>query len=111
MLQGDRTLVFYVRYALEIFLECDRIQSLFLSMTDNLNDFFNCNIFQLNVVLSPVILAIIVFSSVFSTPILAIFTLPVFFVAFPRPHKFWPMESSEETEPLPCMSSEKKCLR
>ena len=61
--------------------------------------------------MSPVILAIIVFSSVFSTPILAIFTLPVFFVAFPRPHKFWPMDSSAETEPLPCMSSEKKCLR
>ena len=110
MLQGDRTLVFYVRYALEIFLEFGKSQ-LLMSMTDNLNDFFNCNIFQLNVVLSPVILAIIVFSSVFSTPILAIFTLPVFFVAFPRPHKFWPMESSAETEPLSSMSSEKKCMR
>jgi hypothetical protein len=44
----------------------------------------------MNVIFSPFIFVIIVVSSIFSTPILAIFTLPVFFLAYPRPLRFWP---------------------
>ncbi len=46
--------------------------------------------FQMNVIFSPIIFSIIVISSIFSTPMLAIFTLPVFFIAYPRPLRFWP---------------------
>ena len=47
-------------------------------------------LFQINILLCPVIAAFILFSAFFCTPLLALFTLPVFFVAFPRPCKFWP---------------------
>ena len=38
----------------------------------------------------PVLLAIILISSVFSSPLLPLFTLPVFLVSFPRAKRFWP---------------------
>ncbi len=47
-------------------------------------------LFQANIFFSPVILFFVMSSSVLSAPLLALFTLPVFFVAFPRPLRFWP---------------------
>ena len=38
----------------------------------------------------PVLLAIIFISSIFSAPLLPLFTLPVFLVSFPRTKRFWP---------------------
>ena len=38
----------------------------------------------------PLVLAIILASSILSAPLLPLFTLPVFFVSFPRPRRFWP---------------------
>ena len=52
----------------------------------------------MNVVTCPIIVTTIIVSSIFSTPVLALFTLPLFFVAFPRPQRFWPIESSTEPE-------------
>ena len=38
----------------------------------------------------PFLLAIIFISSLFSSPLLPLFTLPIFFVSFPRTKRFWP---------------------
>ena len=38
----------------------------------------------------PLVLAIILASSILSAPLLPLFTLPIFFVSFPRPRRFWP---------------------
>ena len=38
----------------------------------------------------PLLLAIILISSIFSAALLPLFTLPVFFVSFPRTKRFWP---------------------
>ena len=38
----------------------------------------------------PLLLAIIFISSIFSAPLLPLFTLPVFLVSFPRAKRFWP---------------------
>lgn len=40
--------------------------------------------------LLPFILAVVVFSSVVSAPLLPLFTLPVFLLSFPRTQRFWP---------------------
>ncbi|TRY77474.1 hypothetical protein TCAL_12639 [Tigriopus californicus] len=47
-------------------------------------------LFQLNILFFPVVLGFILISSLISAPLLASFTLPIFFIAFPRPIKFWP---------------------
>ncbi|MBZ3871668.1 Pecanex-like protein 4 [Sciurus carolinensis] len=44
----------------------------------------------LNIVFSPFVMVIIVFSTLLSSPLLPLFTLPVFFVGFPRPIQVWP---------------------
>lgn len=44
----------------------------------------------LNVVFSPFVLVLIVFSTLLSSPLLPLFTLPVFLVGFPRPLQSWP---------------------
>nr|XP_006632384.1 PREDICTED: pecanex-like protein 4 [Lepisosteus oculatus]XP_015205652.1 PREDICTED: pecanex-like protein 4 [Lepisosteus oculatus]XP_015205653.1 PREDICTED: pecanex-like protein 4 [Lepisosteus oculatus]XP_015205654.1 PREDICTED: pecanex-like protein 4 [Lepisosteus oculatus]XP_015205655.1 PREDICTED: pecanex-like protein 4 [Lepisosteus oculatus] len=44
----------------------------------------------LNGVLCPVLLAVLGLSAVLSAPLLPLFTLPVFFVGFPRPLRSWP---------------------
>ena len=38
----------------------------------------------------PILLAIIFISSIFSAPLLPLFTLPVFLISFPRTKRFWP---------------------
>ena len=47
-------------------------------------------LFQLNLILFPIVLSIIIVSSMVSAPILSAFTLPLYFVAYPRQLKFWP---------------------
>ena len=43
-----------------------------------------------NVLLLPVALSVVVLASVLSAPLLPLFTLPVFFVGYPRPLRGWP---------------------
>ena len=47
-------------------------------------------LFQLNIFLFPVIFFIILLTSILSSPMLSIFTLPIFFMTYPRPARFWP---------------------
>uniref|UniRef100_A0A8C6BF39 Pecanex-like protein n=1 Tax=Monodon monoceros TaxID=40151 RepID=A0A8C6BF39_MONMO len=44
----------------------------------------------LNIVFSPFVLVFIVFSALLSSPLLPLFTLPLFLVGFPRPVQSWP---------------------
>ncbi|XP_055292200.1 pecanex-like protein 4 isoform X1 [Moschus berezovskii] len=44
----------------------------------------------LNIVFSPFVLVFIVFSTLLSSPLLPLFTLPLFLVGFPRPVQSWP---------------------
>ncbi|XP_004681876.1 PREDICTED: pecanex-like protein 4 [Condylura cristata] len=44
----------------------------------------------LNTVFSPFVLVFIVFSALLSSPLLPLFTLPLFLVGFPRPNQSWP---------------------
>ncbi|XP_036097837.1 pecanex-like protein 4 isoform X2 [Molossus molossus] len=44
----------------------------------------------LNIVFSPFVLVFIVFSTLLSSPLLPLFTLPLFLVGFPRPTQSWP---------------------
>uniref|UniRef100_A0A452UDF6 Pecanex-like protein n=1 Tax=Ursus maritimus TaxID=29073 RepID=A0A452UDF6_URSMA len=44
----------------------------------------------LNIVFSPFVLVFIVFSALLSSPLLPLFTLPLFLVGFPRPVQIWP---------------------
>ncbi|XP_023382936.1 pecanex-like protein 4 isoform X2 [Pteropus vampyrus] len=44
----------------------------------------------LNIVFSPFVLVVIVFSTLLSSPLLPLFTLPLFLVGFPRPTQSWP---------------------
>uniref|UniRef100_A0A8D1RP22 Pecanex-like protein n=3 Tax=Sus scrofa TaxID=9823 RepID=A0A8D1RP22_PIG len=44
----------------------------------------------LNIVFSPFMLLLIVFSTLLSSPLLPLFTLPLFLVGFPRPVQSWP---------------------
>ncbi len=52
-------------------------------------------LFQLNILFAPVVLAFIIASSVISAPMLTTFTLPIFFLAYPRPLRFWPGSDGE----------------
>ena len=45
---------------------------------------------QLNLIFSPFLFLLVLISSILSAPLLPLFTLPVFFVSFPRPTTFWP---------------------
>ena len=47
-------------------------------------------LFQLNLILFPIVLSVIIISSIVSAPILSAFTLPLYFVAYPRQLRFWP---------------------
>lgn len=43
-----------------------------------------------NLLLFPVVLAVVVVAAVLSAPLLPLFSLPVFFIGFPRPLRSWP---------------------
>ena len=43
-----------------------------------------------SIIFLPLSLLILLISSIFSAPILPLFTLPIFFVTFPRTQRFWP---------------------
>ena len=45
---------------------------------------------QLNLIFTPFLFLLVLISSILSAPLLPLFTLPVFFVSFPRPTRFWP---------------------
>jgi hypothetical protein len=47
-------------------------------------------LFQLNLLLFPVVVGVILLTSLVSAPLLPLFTLPVFCPTFPRPARFWP---------------------
>ncbi|KAK8742436.1 hypothetical protein OTU49_001869, partial [Cherax quadricarinatus] len=42
-----------------------------------------------NIGISPILLGIVILSTVISAPLLPIFTLPIFLLGFPRPLRFW----------------------
>lgn len=44
----------------------------------------------LNIVFSPFVLVFVVLSTLLSSPLLPLFTLPLFLVGFPRPIQSWP---------------------
>lgn len=44
----------------------------------------------LNIVFFPIAFAVVAIASVLSAPLLCLFTLPLFFIGYPRPSKFWP---------------------
>ncbi|KAK7104932.1 pecanex-like protein 4 [Littorina saxatilis] len=44
----------------------------------------------LSLVLFPLVLVVMITAALLSAPLLPLFTLPVFFIAFPRPQRFWP---------------------
>ncbi|CAG5127048.1 unnamed protein product [Candidula unifasciata] len=47
-------------------------------------------IILLNIIFFPIVIIIVLTSTLISAPILCLFTLPLFFIGFPRPSKFWP---------------------
>ncbi|XP_076800119.1 pecanex-like protein 4 isoform X1 [Clavelina lepadiformis] len=49
----------------------------------------------LNILFLPLVIAVIVVATAISAPIFPIFTLPLFYVAFPRPSRFWPQTPGE----------------
>ena len=51
-------------------------------------------LFQVNLIFFPYLIILAIVSSILSTPILAVFTLPIFFISFPRPLRFWPESPS-----------------
>lgn len=48
------------------------------------------SLITLNIIFFPIVLTFIILSSALSSPLLALFTLPVFVVGFPRPIRSWP---------------------
>ncbi|XP_029454042.1 pecanex-like protein 4 [Rhinatrema bivittatum] len=48
------------------------------------------SLITLNIIFFPFVLTVIILSAVLSSPLLALFTLPVFLVGFPRPIRSWP---------------------
>ena len=45
-----------------------------------------------NIILFPLTVTVIIITAALAAPILPLFTLPVFLIGFPRPHRFWPAE-------------------
>ena len=59
-------------------------------------------LFQINLIFIPVILCFVFLSSLISAPVLAAFTLPLYFLAYPRPMKFWPHGQHLPSTPSKC---------
>ena len=45
---------------------------------------------QLNLFLAPVVAALVLVSALLAAPLLSLFTLPLYFLSYPRPARFWP---------------------
>ena len=45
---------------------------------------------QLNLFLAPVVAALVLVSALLAAPLLSLFTLPLYFLTYPRPARFWP---------------------
>lgn len=43
-----------------------------------------------NIIFSPLLIGVVLISSILLAPLLSLFTLPVFLTSFPRPQRFWP---------------------
>ncbi|XP_049467465.1 pecanex-like protein 4 isoform X2 [Panthera uncia] len=63
---------------------------LFASWTEKKRRKSTTTLCILNIVFSPFVLVFIVFSTLLSSPLLPLFTLPLFLVGFPRPVQSWP---------------------
>ncbi|XP_054826723.1 pecanex-like protein 4 [Eublepharis macularius] len=50
----------------------------------------SATLITLNVVFFPVVLSLIAFSALLSSPLLPLFSLPIFLIGFPRPVRSWP---------------------
>ncbi|XP_018418074.1 PREDICTED: pecanex-like protein 4 [Nanorana parkeri] len=48
------------------------------------------SLITINIIFFPLVLTLIILSALLSSPLLALFTLPVFLVGFPRPIRSWP---------------------
>ncbi|XP_063803832.1 pecanex-like protein 4 isoform X2 [Pseudophryne corroboree] len=48
------------------------------------------SLITVNIIFFPLVLTLIILSALLSSPVLALFTLPVFLVGFPRPIRSWP---------------------
>ena len=55
-------------------------------------------LFQVNLLFFPYLIILVIVSSIISAPILAVFTLPIFFVSYPRPIRFWPDSGRAEND-------------
>ena len=55
----------------------------------------------ISLTLFPVIIGLIVLASALSVPLLPLFTLPVFFISFPRPLRSWPEEVGSSANTCP----------
>ena len=55
-------------------------------------------LFQVNLLFFPYLILLVIVSSIISAPILAVFTLPIFFVSYPRPIRFWPDSGRAEND-------------
>ena len=66
---------------------------------------------QLNLIFSPFLLLLVLLSSFLSAPLLPLFTLPVFFVSFPRPASFWPGVVNHQQEGSSSLSSDSQLYK
>jgi hypothetical protein len=57
-------------------------------------------LFHLNILLFPVVFVFLVVASATSAPVLALFSLPIFLLTFPRPSRFWPNFSGNQASCL-----------
>jgi hypothetical protein len=57
-------------------------------------------LFHLNILLFPVVFVFLVVASAASAPVLALFSLPIFLLTFPRPSRFWPNFSGNQASCL-----------
>lgn len=64
--------------------------SLIFSIKHRPHKVLTVGIFLLTIFFLPLIIVLILLTSVMNTPLLSLFTLPVFTVGFPRPKRFWP---------------------
>lgn len=55
---------------------------------------YTAAIFMMSLALSPLLLGILGLSVLLAAPIMSVFGLPIFFMAFPRPLRFWPLAAS-----------------
>jgi hypothetical protein len=53
---------------------------------------------HLNILFFPVVFVFLVLASAASAPLLALFSLPIFILTYPRPSRFWPNLSGKQED-------------